>query len=119
MKTTKKMEPLVKKLQKLQQQLDVLTIQKQNIQIELNDVENALKEIETSPESEVYEIIGTIMLKKERVRAVSTLTDKKNNLKMRSDFLEKQLRKTSTEAMELQKDILKLSKEKGGEDETS
>ena len=117
MKVSKKMEPIVKKLQKLQQQVDVMTIQKQNVQIELNDVENALRELELNSESDVYEIIGNIMIKKERVRAVQTLTEKKNNLEMRLTFLEKQLRKVSEDAMELQKKILKLTKDQGGKDE--
>jgi prefoldin beta subunit len=91
--------------------VDVLTIQKQNIQIEYSDVENALKEMEISPESDVYEIIGNIMIKKNRERAVGTLTEKKNNLKMRLEFIEKQLRKTSKDAIELQKEILEINKE--------
>ena len=119
MKVSKKMEPLVKKLQQIQQQVDVLSIQKQNMQIELNDVQAALKEIELSPESDVYEIIGNIMVKKNRVRAVDTLTQKKNNISMRLEFIEKQVRKTSEEAMELQKKLIDMNKEKGKEDEES
>ena len=76
-------------------------------------------EIELSPESEVYEIVGNIMIKKDRVRAVDTLTQKKSNLNTRMDFLEKQVRSTSEKAIKLQKEILEMSKAKGEGDEES
>jgi len=106
MKVSKELEPIVKKLQKLQQQLDILAIQKQNFMIELNDVENALKEIELSPESNVYEIIGNIMIKKNRTTAVDKLSEKKRLLTIRQESVEKQAKRLSEEAVNLQKKIL-------------
>ncbi|HDD04914.1 MAG TPA: prefoldin subunit beta [Candidatus Aenigmarchaeota archaeon] len=114
MKIPKKAEPLVRRLQQLQQQLDVLTVQKQTIQIQLADVENALREIELSPESDVYEIIGNIMIKKERARAIDSLTEKKRTLKLREEMLEKQIRKITEESKTIQKEILKYAGEESG-----
>jgi len=114
MKIPKKAEPLVRRLQQLQQQLDVLTVQKQTIQIQLADVENALREIELSPESDVYEIIGNIMIKKERARAIDSLTEKKRTLKLREEMLEKQIRKITEESKTIQKEILKYAGEGSG-----
>jgi len=114
MKVSKKLEPVVKKLQKLQQQLDVLSIQKQNFMIELNDIENALKEIELSPESNVYEIIGNIMIKKSRTAAIDKLSDKKRLLTIRQETIDKQVRRVSEEAIELQKRLLAAKDKKEG-----
>ncbi|RLG17618.1 prefoldin subunit beta [Nanoarchaeota archaeon] len=114
MKIPKKAEPLVRRLQQLQQQLDVLTVQKQTIQIQLADVENALREIELSPESDVYEIIGNIMIKKERARAIDSLTERRKTLKLREEMLEKQIRKITEESKTIQKEILKYAGEESG-----
>ena len=111
MKLPKKAEPLVRRLQQLQQQLDVLTVQKQTVQIQLADVENALREIELSPESDVYEIIGNIMIKKDRTKAIDSLTEKRDTLKLREEILEKQIRKINDESKKIQKQILKYTGE--------
>jgi prefoldin beta subunit len=100
------------KLQQVQQQLQLLMLQKQNIQLQAGEVENALKEIDKSPEKTMFEIVGTIMIKKERQDLLSSLSEKKEILELRLRTLDKQINNLTKKAQELQDKIMKYIREK-------
>lgn len=93
------------KLQQLQQQVQVLMFQKQNVQMQLSEVENALKELDGVSNGEIFEIVGTIMLKKSREDLKSSLGDKKEILDLRISTIDKQLNKLGEEAKALQEKV--------------
>ena len=105
-------EDLVK-MQQIQQQVQILMFQKQNVQIQLSEVENAMKEIKQTKEGEVYEIVGTVMLKKKKDELRSRLEDKKEILNLRISTIDKQLEKLNAEVKKIQEKISKHIKSGG------
>jgi len=100
-------------LQQMQQQSQMFMFQKQSVQLQTSEIDNAIKELEKTQENEVYEIVGTIMLKKDRKELEKALKEKKEVLDLRLTTIDKQLEKIESEARKLQE---KVSKEiKSGE----
>ncbi|HEX33045.1 MAG TPA: prefoldin subunit beta [Candidatus Aenigmarchaeota archaeon] len=79
-----------------EQQIQTLMLQKQNVQMQLAEVENALNELK-STKDDVYEIVGTIMVKKSKDELMSKLKDKQEILNLRLSRIEKQLDKLNKE----------------------
>jgi prefoldin beta subunit len=106
-------EALVRRFQQIQQQLQALMMQKQNIQIQQAEVENALKELKTSKETELYEIIGTVMIKRTKNELTKSLKEKSDIFGLRLSSLDKQIDSLSSKAKETQDEIIAASKKKG------
>lgn len=102
-----KKENEIEKLQQCQQQLQILMIQKQNMQVQLNEIENALAEIVKGDKSEVYEMVGTIMIKKKFEDVKKSLEEKQEAIKLRNSFLDNQTEKLNAKMQELQKSFKK------------
>ena len=105
---------MVKRFQQLQQQLQVLMFQKQNLQVQEAEIENALKEVEGTKEKELYEIIGTVMVKRTKAELKKSLKDKKDILELRLSTLDKQINSLTEQAKKVQDSIIELSRPKGG-----
>lgn len=91
--------------QQIQQQLQMLMLQKQNIQIQTIEIENALKELEKAGDKEVFEVVGNIMVKKQKKELVTSLKEKQDLFGLRTTTLDKQLEELNKKARELQKKL--------------
>lgn len=97
----------VVKLQQLQQQLQALMMQKQNFQIQESEIDNAMTEASKSmPDTDLYEIVGNIMVKKSKEELKKSLNDKKEITTLRIKSLDKQINSLDGRAKELQKEIM-------------
>lgn len=109
----KEAEGEVQKLQQYQQQLQLLAMQRQNVQAQMLEIEHSLEELKKVTKEEVYEIVGTIMIKRDKDLLKSALDDKKQTLDLRQNVIEKQLDKISKKTQEVQDKVMKMVK---GED---
>ncbi|MCK4714493.1 MAG: prefoldin subunit beta, partial [Candidatus Aenigmarchaeota archaeon] len=107
------MGDMVKRFQQLQQQLQVLMFQKQNIQVQQAEVENALKEITGSKDKELYEIIGTVMIKRTRSELKKSLKGKNEIMELRLSTLDKQINSITEQVRKVQNSLMEMSKPRG------
>ncbi|MCW1301131.1 MAG: prefoldin subunit beta [Candidatus Nanoarchaeia archaeon] len=107
----------VVKLQQLQQQHQALLLQKQSLELELSEIEAAMKEVEKSIDSEIYEIVSNVMIKKDRDSVLSSLKERKEIINLRVSSLDKQITSIASKLNELQSRIAeKMKKPKSGEE---
>lgn len=79
------------KMQRLQQTLQSILAQKQQVNVESSETEQALSELQKmTDEAVVYKAMGTILVKTERTRMISELTERKDLLSTRVTVLQKQ-----------------------------
>jgi len=101
----------VQELQFLDQNLQGFIAQKQTVQLELNETDNALDEIKKADDSEIYKIIGGIMIKAKKSDLTKDLEEKKKLLELRISSIEKQEKlleeKASTLKEELNRELIK------------
>ena len=91
------------RLQQLQQSLQGVMSQKQQLEMQLTEVEQASGELEKLDEKAVvYKSIGALLVKAEKGKVSTELTDRKELLKMRVDVLAKQEERLKTQVKELQ-----------------
>ncbi len=113
-KVPPEMGDMVKRFQQLQQQLQVLMFQKQNIQVQQAEVENALKEITESKNKELYEIIGTVMIKRTGSELKKSLKGKNEIMELRLSTLDKQINSITEQARKVQDSLVEMSKSRRG-----
>ncbi len=106
----KEAENEVLKLQQYQQQLQVLNMQKQNLQTQVVEIEHSIEEIKKVTKEEVYEIVGSIMIKRDKDILINSLIDKKSALDLREGVIEKQLDKITKKTTEIQEKVMKMVK---------
>jgi prefoldin beta subunit len=94
-------------LQLLQQRLQVFAAQKQQFQIQQMEVENALQEV-SKTKKPVYSLIGGIMVERPTTEVKTELTNTKKELDIKIKNLERQEKKTVSNAEELQKEVTKV-----------
>ena len=91
------------RLQQLQQSLQGVMSQKQQLEMQLTEVEQASDELGKLDETAVvYKSIGALLVKAEKDKVSTELTDRKELLKMRVDVLAKQEERLKTQVKELQ-----------------
>jgi len=96
----------IQELQILEQNLQVLMSQKQAFQLELNETLNALEEVKKA-NSEIYKIIGSIMLKSNKKDVMEELEEKKKILELRTNTIEKQEKLIESKAEDLKEQAKK------------
>jgi prefoldin beta subunit len=104
------LEEKEKKFQELQiyeQNLQNIILQRQLFQAELNEISKAIEELEKAKEDFCYEIVGGIMLKREKKTALKELNEKKELLELRIKSFEKQEEALKRKAEELRKELMK------------
>lgn len=101
----------IARLQQLQQQIQALSMQKQTLQMQQAEIDNALNELKNVKSEKTYELIGNILINKQPTELTKSLNDKKDLLNMRTESIDKQLKKTTIKAQELQKEVMS---EQGG-----
>ena len=94
------------RLQQLQQTLQGVMAQKQQLELQLNEVEQAANELEKLNETAViYKSIGALLVKSEKDKVTTELTERKELLKMRVDVIGKQETRLRTQAKDLQEKL--------------
>ena len=94
------------RLQQLQQTLQGVMAQKQQLEMQLSEVEQAVSELEKLNETAViYKSIGALLVKSEKDKVTTELTERKELLKMRVDVLAKQETRLRTQAKDLQEKL--------------
>jgi len=91
------------RLQQLQQTLQTVLTQKQQLELELTETDQALSELEKADEATpIYKSIGSLLVKAEKPKVTTELTERKELLNTRIGVLGKQEERLRTQAKELQ-----------------
>ena len=94
------------RLQQLQQTLQGVMSQKQQLDMQLTEVEQAASELEKLDETAVvYKSIGALLVKSEKDKVSTELTERKELVKMRVDVLAKQEERLRTQVKDLQEKL--------------
>ena len=94
------------RLQQLQQNLQGVMAQKQQLTMQLTETENAVKELEKlEDDAIVYKSIGALLIKAEKAKVSTELTERKELVKKRVDVLAKQEERLRTQVKELQEKL--------------
>lgn len=80
----------IQELQILEQGIQNFIAQKQLLQVELNESNNAIFELEKTGDSEIFRIVGNIMIKSKKKDIVKDLEEKKKTIELRVSSIEKQ-----------------------------
>lgn len=79
------------KMQRLQQTLQSILAQKQQVDVESSETEQALTELQKmTDDAVIYKAMGTILVRTERAKMVTELTERKDVLNTRVTVLGKQ-----------------------------
>ena len=95
----------VMRMQSLQQKMQSLLMQKQTLQMQVVEIDNALKELKPENDDEVYEIVGSIMLKKSSKELSKSLKDKKDIFDLRLSSYDKQIKNVNDDLVKLQESV--------------
>ena len=82
-------ERKIQEIQILEQNIQNIMLQKQAFQMELSETKAAKREVENAGD-EVFKIIGQLMIKSDKSKIISELSNKERLLELRVKSLEKQ-----------------------------
>jgi prefoldin beta subunit len=91
--------------------MQALTMQKQTLQMQEAEIDNALEELGKVKTEKVFEIVGNILINKKPDELKKSLTEKKKRTDLRLESIEKQLKRITSKAQELQKEVMDIAKE--------
>jgi prefoldin beta subunit len=79
------------KMQQLQQTLQSILAQKQQVELEASETDQALNELQKlTDDAVIYKSAGTLLMKAERTKVITELTERKELLNTRATILTKQ-----------------------------
>jgi prefoldin beta subunit len=91
------------RLQQVQQTLQSVLAQKQQVDIELTENEQALSELQKmSDDAVIFKAIGTLLVKSEKTKITTELTERKELLNTRTAVLGKQEERLRSQLKDLQ-----------------
>ena len=91
------------RLNQLQQTLQSVLAQKQQVEMELSEINQASSEVEKLTEdATIYKATGSLMIKAEKGKVTSELTERKDLLNTRLGILTKQEERLRAQAKDLQ-----------------
>jgi prefoldin beta subunit len=91
------------RLNQLQQTLQSVLAQKQQVEMELSEINQASSEVEKLTEdTTIYKATGSLMIKAEKGKVTSELTERKDVLNTRLGILTKQEERLRAQAKDLQ-----------------
>jgi len=91
------------RLQQLQQSLQATITQKQQTELELNETDNALEEVQKiTDDTVIYKSIGSLLIKTEKTKITTELTERRELLNTRITVLTKQEERLRTQMKDLQ-----------------
>jgi prefoldin beta subunit len=88
--------------QAYQQQLQGILLQKENIRLQKMEIESALEELDASGNKKAYKIVGPIMIKSDVTDLKRELSEKKDDLELRTKTLEKAEERITKKLKEMQ-----------------
>lgn len=106
----------IKRYQDLIEKIRYVALNRQQLQIQLLEINNALKELSNIPDdTNVYKIVGTIMIAKPKKEVQSDLEQQKETLEIRFKSLQRQEELLRKQLNELEKKLTrKLGYVQGG-----
>src|SRR5208337_3335623 len=79
------------RLQQLQQTLQSILGQKQQVELEATEIDQALSELQKmTDDAVIYKAAGTLLMRSERPKVITELTERKDLLSTRATILTKQ-----------------------------
>jgi prefoldin beta subunit len=91
------------RLQQVQQTLQATLAQKQQLELELNETDNALEETgKITDDTPIYKSIGSLLIKTDKTKITTELTERKELINTRITVLTKQEERLRTQAKDLQ-----------------
>jgi len=91
------------RLQQLQQTLQAVITQKQQIELELSETDSALEEMQKiADDTPIYKSIGSLLIKTEKTKVTTELTERKDLLNTRINVLTKQEERLRSQMKDLQ-----------------
>ena len=91
------------RLQQLQQTLQTILQQKQQVDMESAEIDQTLKELEkTAEDAVIYKQSGSLLLKTEKAKVTSELTERKDLLSTRTTVLARQEERMRNQLKDLQ-----------------
>jgi prefoldin beta subunit len=97
----------IKKLQGYEQKVSALGLQRHKVESELSEVESALNAISDKETSEIYKIIGNVMVAADKPSLKKELEEQKKKVQLRITSIEKQEDQLRQVAEAMQKEVLK------------
>jgi len=98
-----------RELNVLEHNLQHLLMQRQALESQLSEVVNALNEV-SKTQDDIYNVIGSVMLKVSKEKITSELESKKKMMETRLSSVDKQEKLVEFKVQELQKEIRDSSK---------
>jgi len=96
------------RLQQLQQTFQSVLTQKQQLELELIEIDQALSELEKmTDDTVIYKSIGSLLVRTEKSKVTSDLTERKELANMRTSVLGKQEERLRSQLKELQEKLEK------------
>ena len=95
----------VNRLSMMEQNSQYLSSQRQSFQNQMLEIGSALEELESSSES--YKIVGTVMVKVEKLKLKKELEEKKEVVDIRIKSIEKQEKQIKEKSEKLRDEVLK------------
>ncbi len=94
--------------EKARQQLQINMAQKQSVQLQYNEAKRTLDEIDKTKEGEdLFELVGQILIKKDKKSVVDELKEKIDILEYRLKALNKAVEENTAQLQEIQKELEK------------
>jgi len=91
------------RLQQVQQTLQAILTQKQQIELEIGEIDTALEEMQKAADDcPIYKSVGSILVKTEKPKITTELTERRELLNTRLSVLAKQEERTRTQMKDLQ-----------------
>lgn len=91
------------RLNQLQQTLQSILAQKQQVEMELTEIEQALGELQKmADDAVIYKAIGSLLVKSEKTKISTDLTERKELLNTRTTILGKQEERLRSQLKDLQ-----------------
>jgi prefoldin beta subunit len=91
------------RLQQLQQTLQSILAQKQQVELEITEIDQALTELQKlGDDAVIYKATGSLMIKSEKTRINTELTDRKELLNTRATVIAKQEERVRSQLKDVQ-----------------
>jgi prefoldin beta subunit len=96
----------IAQFQVIQQQAQAISSQKVQMELQLKEVEHSIEELKKlKKDAEVYKSIGTLLIRKNKIKISAELKERKETLELRVKTLQKQEKGIQAKLMEMQNEI--------------
>ncbi|MFB0560480.1 MAG: prefoldin subunit beta [Candidatus Lokiarchaeia archaeon] len=101
-------------LQQLQQKLEIIITQRTQSELQLKETEQAISELEKIEHgSDVYKMVGTLLIKTQPEKVSEELKDKKETLELRVKTLQRQEERSRKQLEEMRAKVQETLQQRG------